>query len=99
MDAVRRQGTVGCLPASRPRRAGLDPNFIHYNEVLLTGPRTQHRPVPARARAAAHLDDLRQIVTHSFTVDDAPKLTRLERDGLKTRSSFQTSPITSSYPG
>jgi threonine dehydrogenase-like Zn-dependent dehydrogenase len=36
------------------------------------------------------LTDLRQLVTHSFAIDDAPKAyeARLEREGLKTEVVF-----------
>jgi L-iditol 2-dehydrogenase len=88
MDAVRRQGTIGLFAGFPPKSVQeLDPNFIHYNEVLLTG--SQNANIDQYRRTLEllpHLDDLRQIVTHSFTVDDAPKAyeARLERDGLKT---------------
>ena len=74
--------------ASRPTPSlDLDPNLIHYNELILTGSQNAHdRPVRARLAAAAGLGDLRQIVSHSFTIDDAPKAyeSRLEATGLKT---------------
>ena len=92
MDAVRRQGTIGLFAGFPPNSVQeLDPNFIHYNEVLLTGSQNanidQYRRV---LELLPHLNDLRQIVTHSFTVDDAPKAyeARLERDGLKTEVVF-----------
>src|SRR5690606_5116133 len=38
LGAVRRQGSIGLFAGFPPKTAmELDPNFIHYNEVILTG--------------------------------------------------------------
>ena len=65
----------------------LDPNLIHYNELVLTG--SQNATVAQYEKALKllpKLTDLRQVVTHSFTVEDAPKAyeSRLATTGLKT---------------
>ena len=92
MGAVRRQGTIGLFAGFPPNSVQeLDPNFIHYNEVILTG--SQNANIDQYRRTLEllpRLDDLRQIVTHSFSIDDAPKAyeARLERDGLKTEVVF-----------
>jgi len=69
----------------------MDPNIIHYNELILTG--SQNATIDQYRRTLEllpRLDDLRQIVTHSFTIEDAPKAyeSRLERDGLKSEVIF-----------
>lgn len=90
--AVRRQGVINLFAGFPPQSVlDLDPNVIHYNELLLTG--TQNATTPQYGRALAmlpHLGDLRQVVTHTFSVEDAPKAyeSRLEREGLKTEVIF-----------
>jgi L-iditol 2-dehydrogenase len=92
LGAVRRQGLIGLFGGFPPNSVlDLDPNVIHYNELILTG--SQNATIDQYRRTLAllpRLDDLRQIVTHSFTIDDAPKAyeSRLERDGLKSEVVF-----------
>ena len=90
--AVRRQGVINLFAGFPPQSVlDLDPNVIHYNELVLTG--TQNATTPQYGRALEmlpHLGDLRQVVSHSFSIDDAPKAyeSRLEREGLKTEVVF-----------
>jgi threonine dehydrogenase-like Zn-dependent dehydrogenase len=92
LGAVRRQGLIGLFGGFPPQSIlDLDPNIIHYNELILTG--SQNATVDQYRRTLEllpRLGDLRQIVTHSFTIDDAPKAyeSRLERDGLKSEVVF-----------
>jgi L-iditol 2-dehydrogenase len=92
LGAVRRQGLIGLFGGFPPQSIlDLDPNIIHYNELILTG--SQNATIDQYRRTLEllpRLDDLRQIVTHSFTIDDAPKAyeSRLERDGLKSEVVF-----------
>ncbi len=90
--AVRRQGLIGLFAGFPPNTVlDLDPNTIHYNELILTG--SQNATIDQYRRALEllpSLADLRQIVSHSFSIDDAPKAyeARLEREGLKTEVVF-----------
>jgi L-iditol 2-dehydrogenase len=90
--AVRRQGSIGMFGGFPPNsQLDLDPNVIHYNEIILTG--SQNATIDQYRRTLEllpHLEDLRQIVTHTFTIEDAPKAyeSRLEREGLKSEVVF-----------
>ena len=90
--AVRRQGLIGLFAGFPPNTVlDLDPNAIHYNELVLTG--SQNATIDQYRRALAllpRLGDLRQIVSHSFTIDDAPKAyeSRLDCAGLKSEVIF-----------
>jgi L-iditol 2-dehydrogenase len=90
--AVRRQGLIGLFAGFPPNTVlDLDPNTIHYNELILTG--SQNATIDQYRRAMEllpRLPNLHQIVTHSFTVDEAPKAyeSRLEREGLKSEVVF-----------
>jgi L-iditol 2-dehydrogenase len=92
LGAVRRQGLIGLFGGFPPQSVlDLDPNVIHYNELILTG--SQNATIDQYRRTLdllPRLGDLRQIVTHSFTIDDAPKAyeSRIERDGLKSEVIF-----------
>jgi L-iditol 2-dehydrogenase len=85
---VRKQGSVNLFGGFPPNSVlDLDPNLIHYNELILTG--SQNAPIAQYEQALKllpALGDLRQVVSHSFTIDDAPKAyeSRLEASGLKT---------------
>ena len=86
--AVRKQGYIGLFAGFPPNTLmDFDPNVIHYNELVLTG--SQNATIDQYRRVLEllpRLADLRQIVTHSFTIDDAPKAyeSRLQVDGLKS---------------
>lgn len=88
LHAVRKQGAINLFGGFPPNSVlDLDPNLIHYNELVLTG--SQNAPIDQYERALKllpQLGDLRQVVTHSFTIDEAPKAyeSRLEATGLKT---------------
>jgi L-iditol 2-dehydrogenase len=92
LASVRRQGEIGLFAGFAPNTiVDLDPNVIHYNELVLTG--SQNATIDQYRRTLEllpHLDDLRQIVSHSFTIDDAPKAyeSRLDREGLKSEVIF-----------
>jgi L-iditol 2-dehydrogenase len=89
---VRRQGFIGLFAGFPPETiVNLDPNVIHYNEIVLTG--SQNATIDQYRRTLdllPTLPDLRQIVSHSFPIDDAPKAyeTRLEQEGLKSEVVF-----------
>jgi threonine dehydrogenase-like Zn-dependent dehydrogenase len=91
-DCARKQGSINLFGGFPPKTVlNLDPNVIHYNELVLTGSQNATTPQYGRAlEILPHLDDLRQIVSHSFTIDDAPKAyeSRLEHEGLKTEVVF-----------
>jgi threonine dehydrogenase-like Zn-dependent dehydrogenase len=92
LGAVRRQGLIGLFGGFPPQSVlDLDPNVIHYNELILTG--SQNATIDQYRRTLEllpRLGDLRQLVTHSFTIDDAPKAyeSRIEREGLKSEVVF-----------
>ena len=92
LGAVRRQGRISLFGGFPPQSIlDLDPNVIHYNELILTG--SQNATIDQFRRTLAllpHLKELRQIVTHSFTIDEAPKAyeSRLEHEGLKSEVVF-----------
>jgi threonine dehydrogenase-like Zn-dependent dehydrogenase len=85
---VRKQGSINLFGGFPPNSVlDLDPNLIHYNELVLTG--SQNAPIAQYEQALKllpALGDLRHVVSHSFTIDDAPKAyeSRLEASGLKT---------------
>jgi L-iditol 2-dehydrogenase len=95
MGAVRRQGTIGLFAGFPPNTIQqLDPNVIHYNEIVLTG--SQNANIDQYRRTLEllpRLEDLRKLVTHSFSVDDAPKAyeSRLDREGLKSEVVYNIS--------
>ena len=88
LEGVRKQGSINLFGGFPPNSVlDLDPNVIHYNELVLTG--SQNATVAQYEQALKllpQLGDLRHIVSHSFTIDDAPKAyeSRLELSGLKT---------------
>ncbi len=93
LGAVRRQGLIGLFAGFPPNTVlDLDPNTIHYNEIVLTG--SQNATIDQYRRALEllpRLGDLRQIVSHSFMIDDAPKAyeSRLDQAGLKSEVVFR----------
>jgi L-iditol 2-dehydrogenase len=92
LGAVKRQGTIGLFAGFPPNTVvELDPNVIHYNEIVLTG--SQNATIDQYRRTLEllpRLSDLRQIVTHSFPIDEAPKAyeSRLDKEGLKSEVIF-----------
>jgi L-iditol 2-dehydrogenase len=92
LGAVRRQGSIGLFAGFPPNTiVNLDPNVIHYNELVLTG--SQNATIDQYRRTLEllpTLPDLRQIVSHTFSIEDAPKAyeTRLEHEGLKSEVVF-----------
>ncbi|HLF76079.1 MAG TPA: alcohol dehydrogenase catalytic domain-containing protein [Dehalococcoidia bacterium] len=92
LGAVKRQGTIGLFAGFPPNTVmDLDPNVIHYNEIVLTG--SQNATIDQYRRTLEllpRLSDLRQIVTHSFPIDEAPKAyeSRLDKEGLKSEVVF-----------
>jgi L-iditol 2-dehydrogenase len=88
LHGVRKQGVINLFGGFPPNSVlNLDPNLIHYNELMLTG--SQNATIAQYEKALKllpKLTDLRKVVTHSFTVDDAPKAyeSRLQVAGLKT---------------
>jgi L-iditol 2-dehydrogenase len=88
LEGVRKQGSINLFGGFPPNSVlDLDPNVIHYNELVLTG--SQNATIAQYEQALKllpQLGDLRHIVSHSFTIDDAPKAyeSRLELTGLKT---------------
>jgi L-iditol 2-dehydrogenase len=93
LGAVRRQGYIGLFAGFPPETiVNLDPNVIHYSEIILTG--SQNATIDQYRRTLEllpTLPDLRQIVSHSFGIEDAPKAyeTRLEHEGLKSEVVFR----------
>lgn len=88
LAGVRKQGVINLFGGFPPNSiVELDPNLIHYNELVLTGSQNATIAQYERAlRLLPRLGDLRHVVSHSFTVDEAPKAyeSRLTTAGLKT---------------
>lgn len=90
--SVRKQGSIGLFGGFPPNSVlPVDPNVIHYNELVLTG--SQNATYDQYQRVLGllpRLGDLRQIVSHTFRIDDAPKAyeSRLEQEGLKSEVDF-----------
>jgi L-iditol 2-dehydrogenase len=88
LNAVRKQGVVNLFGGFPPNSSlDLDPNLIHYNEIVLTG--SQNATIAQYElclKMLPRLGDLRQVVSHSFTIEDAPKAyeSRLDLAGRKT---------------
>ncbi len=92
LGTVKRQGNIGLFAGFPPKSVvELDPNVIHYNEIVLTG--SQNANIDQYRRTLEmlpRLGDLRQLVTHSFTIDNAPMAyeSRLDKEGLKSEVYF-----------
>jgi L-iditol 2-dehydrogenase len=88
LNAVRKQGIVNLFGGFPPNSIlELDPNLIHYNEIVLTG--SQNATIAQYElclRMLPRLGDLRQVVSHTFTIEEAPKAyeSRLNLTGRKT---------------
>ncbi|MEE8346650.1 MAG: zinc-binding dehydrogenase, partial [Dehalococcoidia bacterium] len=88
LAAVRRQGTVslfGGFPLGST--VALDPNAVHYNEIIITG--SQNATSDQYRRALQLLTVMPQaaaINTHRFPIDEGRKAyeSRLGMDGLKS---------------
>ncbi len=91
LEGVRKQGSINLFGGFPPNSVlDLDPNLIHYNELVLTG--SQNATIAQYEQALKllpQLGDLRHIVSHSFTIDEAPKAyeSRLELRASRPRSS------------
>ena len=85
---MRKQGVVNLFGGFPPNSSlDLDPNLIHYNEIVLTG--SQNATIAQYElclKMLPRLGDLRQVVSHSFSIEDAPKAyeSRLNLAGRKT---------------
>jgi L-iditol 2-dehydrogenase len=92
LGTVKRQGSIGLFAGFPPQSVvDLDPNVIHYNEIVLTG--SQNATIDQYRRTLEllpHMPELRRAVSHSFSIDDAPKAyeTRLDAAGLKSEVVF-----------
>jgi L-iditol 2-dehydrogenase len=88
LNAVRKQGVVNLFGGFPPNSVlDLDPNLIHYSEIVLTG--SQNATIAQYEqclRMLPRLGDLREVVSHTFTIDDAPMAyeSRLSLAGRKT---------------
>ncbi len=88
LAAVRRQGTVSLFGGFPPgSTVALDPNAVHYNEIIITG--SQNATSDQYRRALQLLTVMPQaaaINTHRFPIDEGRKAyeSRLGMDGLKS---------------
>lgn len=88
LHSVRKQGIINLFGGFPPNSSiDLDPNLIHYNEIVLTG--SQNATIAQYElclKLLPKLGDLRQVVSHTFTIEDAPKAyeSRLDLAGRKT---------------
>lgn len=93
LSLVRRQGVVNLFAGFPPGTAlTLDPNAVHYGELVLTG--SQNATTDQYRRALALLTilpEIDRIVTHRFSVEEAPQAydVRLAGQGLKSMVVFE----------
>ncbi len=88
IQAMRKQGFFNLFGGFPPgTQTALDPNKIHYEELFVTG--TQNATTDQYVRTAKLLTvmpEARQLITHRFGQEDAPKAyaARLDLSALKT---------------
>ncbi len=88
LEIVRLQGALGLFGGFPPgTRVPLDPNIIHYRELILTG--SQNATTGQYRRALGLLPlmpEVAQLTTHRYSIDDAVKAyeSRLAGVGLKS---------------
>jgi len=93
LDAVRKEGYVNLFGGFPPgARYVLDPNLIHYNEVVLTG--TQNATPDHYRRALSLLTIMpkaKDLITHRFHITEAVGAfeARLALEGLKSVVTFE----------
>ena len=72
-------------------RVPFDPNFVHYNEIVLSGSQNastdQYRRTIQLLGSVAHIDE---VVTNRYDIEHAPEAysSRLAMDGLKSLVEF-----------
>lgn len=93
LPLVRKQGLVNLFGGFPPGTVlNFDPNFVHYNEVFITG--TQNA-TPDQYRRAFQLlrllPEMEQIVTHRYRIDEGTEAyaSRLRGEGLKSMIVFE----------
>jgi L-iditol 2-dehydrogenase len=92
LELVRQQGVVN-LFAGFPKGDAVpfDPNYIHYNEIVLSGSQNattdQYRRTVQLLGSVEHID---QVVTNRYDIEHAPEAysSRLAMDGLKSLVGF-----------
>jgi len=88
LASVRRQGVVSFFGGFPPGTSiPLDPNVIHYGEIILTGSQNATTDQYRRAlRLVPRLPALSALLTHRFPLAEAPRAyeSRLAREGLKS---------------
>ena len=91
-DLVRKQGTINLFAGFPPKQTvPFDPNFLHYNEVILTGSQNattdQYRRTIQMMKHVAHIDE---VVTNRYDVEHGPQAyeSRLSMSGLKSLVQF-----------
>lgn len=88
LASVRRQGVVSLFGGFPPETSvQLDPNVVHYGEIVLTG--SQNASTDQYRRAISlipRLPELATLLTHRFPIEEARKAyeSRLADEGLKS---------------
>ena len=88
LELVRLQGSLSLFGGFPPEsRVPLDPNIIHYRELVLTGSQNATTDQYRRAlRLLPLMPEVAQLTTHRFPIEDAVKTyeSRLVGEGLKS---------------
>ncbi len=92
LDLVRPQGVVNLFAGFPPGQSvPLDPNLVHYGEIVLSGSQNattdQYRRTLALLAAVPHIEE---VVTNRYDIEHAPEAysSRLTMDGLKSLVEF-----------
>ncbi len=92
LGLVRPQGVVNLFAGFSPGQSvALDPNLVHYGEIVLSGSQNattdQYRRTLALLASVPHIDE---VVTNRYDIEHAPEAysSRLAMDGLKSLVEF-----------
>lgn len=92
LPLVRKQGLINLFGGFPPGTVlNFDPNFVHYNEVFITG---SQNATPDQYRRALQLlrllPEMEQIVTHRYGIEEGTEAyaSRLRGEGLKSMIVF-----------
>jgi L-iditol 2-dehydrogenase len=92
LPLVRKQGVINFFGGFPPQTViNFDPNFVHYNEVFITG---SQNATPDQYRRALQLlrlmPEMDEIITHRYSIDDGTEAyySRLRGEGLKSMLVF-----------
>jgi L-iditol 2-dehydrogenase len=92
LPLVRKQGFVNFFGGFPPGTViNFDPNYVHYNEVFITGSQNAEPDQYRRSLQLLRLmPEMDQIVTHRYGIDDGTEayMSRVRGEGLKSMIVF-----------